>query len=246
MAAGDGERLLNYALPVLQFLGVRRVRFPRNLLSENVPPFDQSYLEPRGELWPVPEGLWGTIFRGAARLLLGGGHGTDFILEVHQARWWVVDVKASWRPLAPEQQPCPHDRGLTSFLKGVWHESDGHLIIGDWFEDQFGPSALASAFRASQRMAPRRESDEAVAYDAFRWRWGCRDVIVYFSRRSLTSSRTARHAHVGFVLGLLYGVPGEEIPRRWGRWVADDGVARQLAAEMGAPLPEDDEPWVWL
>src|SRR5262249_6066427 len=211
---------------------------------------------------PAPEGLWGTVVRGAGRLLSGDGHGSDFVLNVQEEGWWLdrgrhfgnwfvehfwpSKAEPSWRPLAPEQQPCPHDRGLTSFLKCLRHESEGPLILGDWLEDQFGPSALASAFRASQRMAPSRQFNETVAYDAFPRRWGCRDRIIYFSRRSLCLSGTARPTHVGFVLGLLYGLPGEEIPRRWARWVADIGVSRQLASEMGALLPEDDDPWVWL
>src|SRR4051794_571126 len=106
MTAGDGERLLNYALPVLRFLGVRRVRFPRHLMSESVPPFDRSYFEPGDAYWPAPEGLWGAIVRGAARLLLDGGHGTEFILDVQRSGCWVGEEHSgpsdpSWRTLAP-------------------------------------------------------------------------------------------------------------------------------------------------
>jgi hypothetical protein len=248
--AVEGKRLLECALPVLRFLVIRRVMLPRDARGgDSGTGFSPSHLEPQA-MRPAPEGLWNLITC-AAYLLAGedDNTGTPFRLDVEGARWWVGPANGPFdsrthQSLVPREEPCPPDVGLGLFLRGVWYEPDGHLILGDWLEDQGGPSALAGAFRASLRMAPSRPSSETIAYDAFRWRWLERGVMAYFSRRSLIDTDPPRQAGAGFVVGLLHGSAGE-VPRRWARWLPEE-VGRPLAAEMGVELSEAEEPWVWL
>jgi hypothetical protein len=250
----DAERLVNYALPVIRFLGVRRLRIPCYRISADQPVFDSSFAEPPG-LRPSPEGMWDSVIRAAASLLPDDEEDerdTCLVLDVNKPAWWVEEVPQAGiirqpRPLAPLEQPCPADFGLSPFLKGVWYAPLGHLILADRLEDQSGPSAITTAFRASEA-EPYRPTryGEWVTHDAFRWRWLEREVLCYFSRCSShwPEDRPERET-VGFVLGLLHGAEGAT-PRRWARWVADEQIGRQLAALMGVSLPDSDQPWTDL
>jgi len=255
MAAADGKRLLNYVLPVMRFLGMRRVRIPSDGLVEYGTGFAPSCVEPQA-LRPIPEGLWNRVVRAARLLATDLGIRDSFVLDVHTPGWCVEPTYPEeaegeldaprLAPLEPVQQPYPPDLGLSAFLAGVWYTREGCLILADWLEDQLGPCALATALRASRELPS--PVGERVCYDAFRWRWLDPDVICYFSRRSAEVTLPRRKGTVrrtaGFVLGLLHRAAGK-VTRRWARWL-EERVARPLATEMGADLPEDEEPWVWL
>lgn len=261
--AADATQQLNYALPVVRFLGVRRARILVCTLDASAAKAHLSQFEPAA-LRPAPEGLWPLVARAAAVLLSQGERPTyGFILDAEAASWWRDDghahdpdawdappappiATAGWwsrHRLSPVQQPVPSEAGLDTFLKGLWYAPEMHLVLADWLEDQSGPSALTAALRHSGT-PPAAEYGEVVAHDAFRWRWLGRGMLCYFSRRSSATTGVSRRT-TGYVLGLLHGSPGE-VPRRWARWLGDGEVARQLAAEMGVELPEGDEPWVWV
>jgi hypothetical protein len=254
MAVADGERLLNYALPVVRYLGVRRVRIPCYRINAARPTFDSASAEPAG-LRPTPEGMWESVVRAAESLLPEDARDnadTQFVLEVNEPAWWVEEMTQAERlspsrPLALEEQACPPDFGLSSFLKGVWYAPLGHLILADRLEDQSGPSAIATALRASEAdlYRPGRYS-EWTSHDAFRWRWLEREVLCYASRCcSHWLEKRLELKTVGFVLGLLHRSEGT-MARRWARWVAEGAIGRQLAAEMGVTLQGNDEPWTDL
>lgn len=199
--------------------------------------------------------MWESVVRAATSLLPEDGQDdrdNRFVLDVNEPAWWmealVLDESIGPKhSLAPIEQPCPPDFGLSSFLKGVWYAPLGHLILADRLEDQSGPSALATALRASEAdpYSPGRYG-EWVTHDVFRWRWLESEVLCYVSRcRSHWLEKRLERKTVGFVVGLLHGAPGAT-PRRWARWVADGAIGRQLVAEMGASLSEDHEPWTDL
>src|SRR4051794_10656229 len=229
MTAGEAERLVNYALPVVRFLGVRRLRIPVYRINADRPAFDSAFAEPPG-LRPSPEGMWESVVRAATSLLPEDARDdTDnrFVLDVSEPAWWMEVLTQDGpvgpkRPLAPVEQPCPADFGLSSFLQGVWYEPLGHLILADRLEDQSGPSALATALRASGADAYRPgRYGEWTSHDAFGWRWLEREVVCYVSRCCTHwLDKRLELKTVGFVVGLLHGAAGAT-PRRWMRWVAD-------------------------
>jgi hypothetical protein len=253
MTAADAERLLNYALPVARFLGVRRVRLPSYRINADRPAFDSAFAEPPG-MRPSPEGMWESVVRAATRLLteeLTDEERADpdncFILDVSEPEWWVdflaQEAVGPKHPLEPLEQPCPPEFGLGEFLKGAWYAPLGHLVLADRLEDQSGPSVVATALRcsAADPYRPGRYG-EWTSHDAFGWCWLSTDVVCYVSRCCTHwQDKRPELKTVGFVVGLLYGQAGA-MARRWARWVSDFEVGRRLAAEMGVCLLEHDEP----
>jgi hypothetical protein len=262
--ADEGIRPLNDALPVLRFLQVRRAKVPRLAIDEGGMAGNLTELEPPA-LRPLLEGLLSLVARAAARLTAGHS-GFELILDVEAPAACLepgsVEGPMEWEEDGPvpepappvgtprrlrltaRHQPTPAEAGLGAFLKGVWYAPEGHLILADWLEDQLGPSPLATALRESGPLTTPRYGD-LVAYDAFRWRWLGPGVLCYFSRRSTAEPNEPRRT-VGFVLGLLHSAEAGALPRCWARQLGDGEAARRLAAEMGAELPQEDEPWAWV
>jgi hypothetical protein len=250
MNAADAVRLLGYVAPLVRFLGARRLR--------------GLAFDPPG-LRPLPDGLRDLLAAAGERLLPGqpaapavppagaddegGAAVTLYVGAEGEPAWCLVregqDAEARRQALPPPpDQPCPEPTGLAEHLAGAWYAPLGTLVLADWLEDRSGPSALATALRASEPEPVLNYDYGTVRYDAFRWRWLEPGVVCYFSRCTADWPSRQRRYVVGHVLGLLRRSPDGQV-RRWARWVRDGEAAGQLAASMGVELPEKAEAAVW-